>query len=245
MTFGYLYDFRNPEQWRRPWTISMLRRWTSLPGREARVFEGAWVPEHHGAADGYAPSPLVVLAAIAARTKTIKLGSAIALAPLYHPVRFAEGVRGARHPVQRPARNGRRDRVSPARGGRPMARTSRHADRRTDDFSKSSAGSGGREKRSPSKASIQFEECVDCPCPSRGRIPLYLGGIYRQGDGAPRSMAMAMSAIWKFVTSTQRSWRACGKDPASARVRIQGLLCPCRQRSREGPCMRWRRIFTM
>jgi len=37
-----------------------------------------------------APSPLVALAAIAARTKTIKLGSAIALAPLYHPVRFAE-----------------------------------------------------------------------------------------------------------------------------------------------------------
>src|SRR3546814_9253395 len=36
------------------------------------------------------PSPLVALAAIAARTKTIKLGSAIALAPLYHPVRFAE-----------------------------------------------------------------------------------------------------------------------------------------------------------
>src|SRR3546814_4970428 len=36
------------------------------------------------------PSPLVTLAAIAARTKTIKLGSAIALAPLYHPVRFAE-----------------------------------------------------------------------------------------------------------------------------------------------------------
>src|SRR5712675_1060367 len=90
MTFGYLYDFRNPEQWRRPWTDLYAETLDFITWTESVGFEGAWVPEHHGAADGYAPSPLVVLAAIAARTKTIKLGSAIALAPLYHPVRFAE-----------------------------------------------------------------------------------------------------------------------------------------------------------
>ena len=32
-------------------------------------FEGAWVPEHHGADDGYVPSPLVALAAIASRQR--------------------------------------------------------------------------------------------------------------------------------------------------------------------------------
>jgi alkanesulfonate monooxygenase SsuD/methylene tetrahydromethanopterin reductase-like flavin-dependent oxidoreductase (luciferase family) len=90
LTFGYLYDFRNPPQWRRKWedlyaeTLDFIT-WTDTAG-----FSGAWVPEHHLAEDGYMPTPMVALAAIAARTKTIKLGSAVALAPLYDPVRFAE-----------------------------------------------------------------------------------------------------------------------------------------------------------
>jgi alkanesulfonate monooxygenase SsuD/methylene tetrahydromethanopterin reductase-like flavin-dependent oxidoreductase (luciferase family) len=42
------------------------------------------------AEDGYQPSPLVLLAAFAARTKRLKLGAGVALAPLYHTVRFAE-----------------------------------------------------------------------------------------------------------------------------------------------------------
>lgn len=90
LTFGYLYDFRNPPQWQRPWEdlyaeILEVAAWTEQAG-----FGGAWVPEHHLADDGYMPSPLIALTAMAARTKSIKLGSAIALAPLYNPVRFAE-----------------------------------------------------------------------------------------------------------------------------------------------------------
>ncbi len=89
MSFGYLYDFRNPDQWKRDWhelyeeTIE-LAAWSEGVG-----FNAAWVPEHHLASDSYIASPLMTLAAIAARTKTIRLGSAIALAPLYHPYRFA------------------------------------------------------------------------------------------------------------------------------------------------------------
>ena len=90
LSFGYLYDFRNPPQWHRPWAdlyaeILDIVAWTEEAG-----FDGAWVPEHHLADDGYIPSPLVALTAMAARTKRIKLGSGIALAPLYNPVRFAE-----------------------------------------------------------------------------------------------------------------------------------------------------------
>ena len=90
LTFGYLYDFRNPPQWRRPWDTFYSETLDVVAWTEEAGFAGAWVPEHHMAEDGYMPSPLVALTAMAARTKRMKIGSAIALAPLYHPTRFAE-----------------------------------------------------------------------------------------------------------------------------------------------------------
>lgn len=90
LTFGYVYDFRNPQQWRRRWEDLYAEILDVVSWSEAAGFDGAWVPEHHLADDGYMPSPLIALGAMAARTRRIKLGSAIALAPLYNPVRFAE-----------------------------------------------------------------------------------------------------------------------------------------------------------
>src|SRR5438094_6910064 len=90
LTFGFLYDFRNPPQWQRPSETLYAEILDVIAWTEEAGFAGAWVPEHHLAGDSYMPSPLVALAAIAARTKTIKIGSGIALAPLYHPMRFAE-----------------------------------------------------------------------------------------------------------------------------------------------------------
>ncbi len=53
--------------------------------------ETIWLPEHHGEQSGYIPSPIVGAAAIAAVTKTCRIGTAIALSPLYgHPLRLAE-----------------------------------------------------------------------------------------------------------------------------------------------------------
>jgi alkanesulfonate monooxygenase SsuD/methylene tetrahydromethanopterin reductase-like flavin-dependent oxidoreductase (luciferase family) len=45
--------------------------------------------EHHGSQDGYVPTPLTALAAVAARTKHVRLVPII-LAPLYDPIRLAE-----------------------------------------------------------------------------------------------------------------------------------------------------------
>ena len=45
--------------------------------------------EHHGAEDGYLPSPLILASAIAARTERLAL-SLILLLPFYDPVRLAE-----------------------------------------------------------------------------------------------------------------------------------------------------------
>ncbi|MDZ7700725.1 MAG: LLM class flavin-dependent oxidoreductase [Halobacteriales archaeon] len=50
----------------------------------------AWVSEHHFAADGYLPGTMPTLAALAAVTDEVELGTGIALAPLYDAVRLAE-----------------------------------------------------------------------------------------------------------------------------------------------------------
>jgi alkanesulfonate monooxygenase SsuD/methylene tetrahydromethanopterin reductase-like flavin-dependent oxidoreductase (luciferase family) len=53
-------------------------------------FLGAWFAEHHFSRYGLGASSLVLLSSIAARTTTIRLGTAILVPPLHHPIRLAE-----------------------------------------------------------------------------------------------------------------------------------------------------------
>jgi alkanesulfonate monooxygenase SsuD/methylene tetrahydromethanopterin reductase-like flavin-dependent oxidoreductase (luciferase family) len=57
---------------------------------EAMGFDGCLFGEHHGAPGNDRPNLLIYLAALAARTKTIKLGTSILLSALYNPVHIAE-----------------------------------------------------------------------------------------------------------------------------------------------------------
>src|SRR4051812_20174952 len=50
----------------------------------------AVLSEHHASDDGYLPSPIVLAAAIAARTTTLPISVAALLVPLHDPVRLAE-----------------------------------------------------------------------------------------------------------------------------------------------------------
>lgn len=58
---------------------------------EANGFYGAFIGHHHFT-PGYETAPWVVLAAVAARTTTLRLGTSIYLLPTHHPLDVAENV---------------------------------------------------------------------------------------------------------------------------------------------------------
>lgn len=88
--FGMRFDFRNPE-------IAE----TTMADRYAAALDMAeWadrlgcavitVSEHHGSPDGYLPSPIPMLAAMAARTTNVRFLIAALIAPFHDPLRIAE-----------------------------------------------------------------------------------------------------------------------------------------------------------
>ncbi len=55
---------------------------------EQAGFNAAWYAEHHFNNYSLSPSPLMTVAHAAAKTQTIRLGTAVCILPLYHPARF-------------------------------------------------------------------------------------------------------------------------------------------------------------
>lgn len=223
MTFGYLYDFRNPPQFRRKSEdlyaeILDLVAWTEQVG-----FEGAWVPEHHLAEDGYIPSPLVALSAMAARTSRIRLGSAIALAPLYDPVRFATDVAVldiiARGRLEMGLAIGYRKRETAAFGV-DFTKRGRMFDEWLEIVTRLWAG----ERVDFDGAWYKLQGAQLSPPAPRGRIPLYIGGfapkaverVARYGDGYIGDAGVFDGYAAKLAEQ--------GRDPASAKVRVTGLM---------------------
>lgn len=90
MNVGIYFDLRNPPSW--------LTDGNRLYGFTLELCEEAdglgchsiWLSEHHLFDDGYLPQPLTLAAAVAARTKRARIGTAIVIAPLHHPVDLAE-----------------------------------------------------------------------------------------------------------------------------------------------------------
>jgi len=90
LLFGLRFDYRNPA----------FAGVTTADRYAAGLDMAEWadglgcltlgVSEHHGSPDGYLPSPLPMLAAMAARTKSSRLMVAALIAPFYEPLRLAE-----------------------------------------------------------------------------------------------------------------------------------------------------------
>lgn len=90
MDVGFLFDLRNPARWRRPWVDHYARALELCEEIDQRGAGGIWFTEHHQFADGYLPQPLTFAAAAAARTRTVRIGTAVVLPALRKPAQLAE-----------------------------------------------------------------------------------------------------------------------------------------------------------
>jgi alkanesulfonate monooxygenase SsuD/methylene tetrahydromethanopterin reductase-like flavin-dependent oxidoreductase (luciferase family) len=90
--FGLWYDFRNPPKWRQASDRLYSEILNQIAWGESHGFDDVWLSEHHFIEDGYLPSILPVAAAIAARTKRIRIASGVLLMPFHNPVRLAEDI---------------------------------------------------------------------------------------------------------------------------------------------------------
>ncbi|MFE4693083.1 LLM class flavin-dependent oxidoreductase [Streptomyces sp. NPDC056749] len=90
MDVGILFDLRNPDAWHRPWADHYARSLEFCEEADRRGAAGVWFTEHHLFEDGYLPSPLTFAAAAAARTRRVRIGTAVVLPNLHKPAQLAE-----------------------------------------------------------------------------------------------------------------------------------------------------------
>ncbi len=90
MKFGYMLDFRNPHGsgiGAAEFHAAMLEQ---AEYADRAGLDSIWLTEHHFVDDGYLSAVMPALAAIAARTRRVSIGTYVLLAPFYHPLRLAE-----------------------------------------------------------------------------------------------------------------------------------------------------------
>lgn len=223
ITFGYLFDFRNPPQWRQSSTDLYAQMLDFVPYTETLGFEAAWLPEHHLAEDGYLPSPLIIMAAFAAHTKTLKIGSAVALAPFYHPVRFAEDCAIldilANGRIEMTLALGYRRRETDAYGVDFRSRGSRMT-----EFLEILRRLWAGESFSFEGKHFNLTNASIAPLPPRGQIPLYIGGFSEKAMARAARFADGYFGNVEVYDIYLEEMRKIGRDTSNAHMYLQDIF---------------------
>jgi probable F420-dependent oxidoreductase len=187
---------------------------------ETLGFDSAWVSEHHGAGDGYMSSLLPTLAAFAAATDRIKLGTGVLLTPLHHPLRLAEDAATV-------------DLISGGRlilglglgwreeefrmFGVPLASRVRRATETVEILRRAWTG----ERFSFEGRAYSFDQVRVTPAPEReGGVPIYLGGSVERsirragqlGDGFIRTRSGDAERMREDLMLAESGARGAGRD---------------------------------
>src|SRR6185437_1857589 len=89
MEFGMFHEF--PTLGQRPHAECFDEAWAQVDAAEAWGLDALWLAELHFAPErSLLAAPLTIASAIAARTRRIKIGIAVQVLPLCHPLRLAE-----------------------------------------------------------------------------------------------------------------------------------------------------------
>ena len=189
---------------------------------ETLGFDSAWVSEHHGSSDGYLPSLLPMLAAFAAATERIRLGTGVMLTPFHDPIRLAEDaavvdqISGGRLILGLGL--GWRDEEFRMFGQQPNERV-----RRTVDTVEILRRAWTGERFSYEGKAYSYDRVKVTPAPAqRPGPPIYLGGFTEQavrragrlGDGYIRSRG-GIDDGREALGQAEDGARAAGRDPAA------------------------------
>jgi alkanesulfonate monooxygenase SsuD/methylene tetrahydromethanopterin reductase-like flavin-dependent oxidoreductase (luciferase family) len=220
--FGYLCDFRNPPAWAKPWHRHYDEMLEFLAWTETIGFGHVVFAEHHGVVeDGYNPSPLMALMALATKTRTMRLSTGIALAPFYHPVRMAEDAA-----ILDIVSNGRLE-LAVAVGFRKVEAEAYGFDfktrgRRVDEMVQIMSRLLRGETLTFEGEFYQLRNCTLAPMGIQSPIPLLIGGV--------TPPAMRRAAQWgdgflgpiEHYGTYEKYLSEFGKDPSKMRVGTMG-----------------------
>ena len=215
LRFGLWYDFRNPPVWRQDPARLYEATIAQAVRAEALGWDDVWLSEHHFIEDGYTPSMLPLAAAIATRTKRIRIGTSVLLLPLHDPLRVAED--SATIDI---VSNGRFDlgvgagyRVGEFRGFNIPRRT---RDERMAEATEVLRRAFAGERFTFHGKYYRYEDVQLTPAPIQKPMPLWLGGFLpkaieragRLGDGY-----ISIGPIRPLVDRCLEAVRASGRDP--------------------------------
>ncbi len=238
LRFGLWYDFRNPPEWRQD-PASLYEGIIAQCARaEALGWDDVWLSEHHFIEDGYTPSMLPLAAAIAARTKRVRIGTSVLLLPLHDPLRIAED--SATVDI---VSNGRFE-LGLGAGYRVGEFTGFRIPRRERDARMAEAVTILRrlfdgERFTFAGKHYRYDDVQLFPLPVQRPMPIWLGGFLpkaldragRMGDGY-----ISIGPIRPLVDRCLEAVRASGRDPERYEV-AGGLMWLLAARD---PEKRWR-----